>query len=220
VLTLYILQNQGHGLLHVAACDGNIEAISSVFSIPGHDWIGTTTSTVILTPLMIAVQKRNVAATKKLLERGANFNEANVRGWSCMHSIALQDDLVLVLEQGATTNSADMSGDSPCLNAPSQNVKLTTQTTEAIGANATGVTPLRVHAQNGYMDVVKVILERSSVVEIEMLDALGQKPDSMAVRAGNFHRSSEGKDSRTCVRLKYSTYHEGPCRCLHLRVSI
>jgi hypothetical protein len=70
------------------------------------------------------------------------------------------------------------------------------------------------------MDVVKVILERSSVVEIEMLDALGQKPDSMAVRAGNFHRSSEGKGSHTCVMLKYSTYHEGPCRCLHLRVSI
>lgn len=36
------------------------------------------------------------------------------------------------------------------------------------------------------MDVVKVILEKSSVVEIEMQDALGQKPDSMAVKAGNF----------------------------------
>lgn len=32
----------GHGLLHVAACGGNIEAIDLVLSIPGHDWIDTT----------------------------------------------------------------------------------------------------------------------------------------------------------------------------------
>src|SRR5207248_2621957 len=84
----------GHGLLHVVACGGNIEAIDLVLSIPGHDWMNTT-STAILTPLMIAVQERNVAATKNLLERGANSNDANVRGWSCMQSVALQNDLVL-----------------------------------------------------------------------------------------------------------------------------
>jgi len=73
------ITKSGYGLLRVAACGGNIEAIDLVLSIPRHDWINTT-STAILTPLMIAVQERNVTATKNILEGGANSNNANVRG--------------------------------------------------------------------------------------------------------------------------------------------
>jgi len=37
---------------------------------------------------------------------------------------------------------------------PSYNANLTFQTIDSIGTNAAGVTPLRMHAQNGHTDVV------------------------------------------------------------------
>ncbi|PTQ41193.1 hypothetical protein MARPO_0035s0005 [Marchantia polymorpha] len=133
------LQNgDGHNCLHLAAKNGHFEFLEAILEKDTEGFVNSTTRAGE-TSLMLAAQKGDVEVAKILLKYKASVLECNEDGWNCLHFAASQGKVKVMLE---ILNHPDLE-------------KLVDSKTKA------GRTALILAAENGYADVVKLLIHKN-----------------------------------------------------------
>ncbi len=138
-----------------------------------------------------AMEQRDTAGVRRLLEAGADVNAAQVDGTTALHWAAYHDDAVavaLLLRAGANGNAVNRYGVLPltqaCRNGNAAIVKLLLEA--GADANATlkgGESALMLAARSGGVEAVKALLARGAKVEAR--ERLGQTALMWAAAEGH-----------------------------------
>ncbi|BBN13267.1 hypothetical protein Mp_6g02190 [Marchantia polymorpha subsp. ruderalis] len=133
------LQNgDGHNCLHLAAKNGHFEFLEAILAKDTEGFVNSTTSAGE-TSLMLAAQKGDVEVAKIWLKYKASVLECDENGWNCLHFAASKGNAKVMLE---ILNHPDLE-------------KLVDSKTKA------GRTALILAAENGYADVVKLLIHKN-----------------------------------------------------------
>ncbi|BFI16990.1 hypothetical protein MPTK1_6g02170 [Marchantia polymorpha subsp. ruderalis] len=133
------LQNgDGHNCLHLAAKNSHFQFLEVILAKDTEGFVNSTTSAGE-TSLMLAAQNGDVEVAKILLKYNASVLECNENGWNCLHFAASQGKIKVMLE---ILNHPDLE-------------KLVDSKTKA------GRTALILAAENGYADVVKLLIHKN-----------------------------------------------------------
>ncbi len=190
-----INQPDGNGktLLHEAVCDlQSPEKIDLLLAVPGISIDIRQTDGA--TPLYRAGLAGNIFAFEKLLERGANINNANHNNrWSILMCAAAFDRLEIArqllarpdLDLHATDSAGNTALHLACVRGHTRMIKLLLEKPDiAVNLkNAKGQTPLALAAFGGHADIVRALLLHPGV-EINFVDHDRQTPLFSAVSAG------------------------------------
>lgn len=128
----------GHNCLHLAAKNGHFEFLEAILAKDTEGFVNSTTSAGE-TALMLAAQKGDVEVAKILLKYKASVLGCDEYGWNCLHFAASKGNAKLMLE---ILNHPDLE-------------KLVDSKTKA------GRTALILAAENGYADVVKLLIHKN-----------------------------------------------------------
>ncbi len=138
--------------IHKMAKEGNVSALIKLLDK------GESPNTIdrnLSTPLFTACYYKQTRIIQTLLERGANPNAVNDKGYTPLHFATQKEDVSLLLEHGANPSAKDR----------------------------TGMTPLHCAVFNGYgKDVVQFLIENGSDVNAENIQLL--TPRDMACVLG------------------------------------
>jgi ankyrin repeat protein len=170
--------------------------------------------------LINAVKNGNVNAIRKLLNNGANVNQADEDGWTALMQASILGRAEIVkflLAKGANVNKASKKGVTPLYHATVFNhpevVKLLLAA-PGIDVNKAfkGSTPLVIASKNGHTDMVKLLLAAPGI-DVNKADKDGRTPlihsvlegsrgggEGAAERPGHRRQPGDGerKDQRLC----------------------
>jgi ankyrin repeat protein len=138
-----------------------------------------------------AMERRDTAGVRKLLETGADVNAAQVDGTTALHWAAYHDDAetaALLVRAGANVNAVNRYGVPPltqaCTNGNAAIVKLLLEA--GADANATlkgGESALMLAARSGDVEAVRALLARGA--KLEARERLGQTALMWAAAEGH-----------------------------------
>jgi ankyrin repeat protein len=120
-----------------------------------------------------AVQQRNIAAVRRLLDQHADVNVPQADGTTALHWAAQWDDLDLahlLIRAGANAKAAAREGATPmllaCINGSAPMIALLVDAGVDVNAPvlAHGETPLMLAARTGALEALKVLLDRGADV--------------------------------------------------------
>ena len=179
-------------LLGAAALDGYLGVLERLLRIKGIN-VNQGDEPLGCTPLYLAAQKDHVCCVERLLaEDGIKVNQANIDGTTPLNAASGRDHVrsvkALLAADGIDVNVADKQGCTPlfmaCQNGRIRSVRLLLakegiRVNQATHDDATGmannngtigpagpmqsVTPLRIAAQIGNLDVVRVLVEQDGI---------------------------------------------------------
>jgi uncharacterized protein len=148
-------------------------------------------SAAALAALADAMEQRDTAGVRRLLETGADVNAAQVDGTTALHWAAYHDDteaVALLVRGGANVNAVNRYGVPPltqaCTNGNAAMVELLLEA--GADANATlkgGESALMLAARSGNVEAVKALLARGA--RLESPERLGQTALMWAAAEGH-----------------------------------
>jgi len=140
--------------------------------------------------LFEAVKSGDAARVKELLEKGADVNARDNKGWTPLHLAAQKghaDVAELLIKNGADVNAKNNYGWTPLYAAAQEGHADVAELLIRHGADVNardndGRTPLRIAAYNGRVEVVKLLLERGADPTVRGND--GRSPLDVARESG------------------------------------
>jgi ankyrin repeat protein len=140
-------------------------------SIPSHTLRIKNILTNDLTPLEVAIGRGHMEIVKILLSNNADFSIPNEYGVTCSHKAAAggHDEILKILYQkGADINVKDESGRTPlhyatCNNQLSTVELLINKNAKLSLKDVNNMTPLDCAAGRGYVEICKIMVERSKI---------------------------------------------------------
>lgn len=146
------------------------------------------------TPLMAAVNAKNLTAVEELLRQGADPNLANARGETALH-MAMREDAaeiaIVLMKAGADINAVNGEAWTPLFYAVTNNnmalaVYMVSRNAPTLNVNRPdrfGLTPLMLASRNGAADIVGLLLRAGARINVR--DIGGNSPLIFAVKEGH-----------------------------------
>eukprot|EP00042_Codosiga_hollandica_P055620 m.783192 g.783192 ORF g.783192 m.783192 type:complete len:635 (+) comp59153_c0_seq5:146-2050(+) len=174
--------------LHLAATNGRAEMLLYLLESHLFDDQLDRQDECEDTPLSVAAAKGRLECVRILLARGADYQ--NETGWTVLHSAAALDDLELfdlLFESGARNIDAqDEDGETPLYVASAHRKSVVLQRLLSLGANpsildSSGSSALHRAARAGHLSMLRMLLEKCTVADINVQDVHGSTPFRLSI---------------------------------------